>query len=521
MKPRKGYDYVIIGSGFGGAFAAYNLARAGKEVLIVERGIWPMRDESCWDENILHLSNPPLYRGQTPALVDQKKGSFEEDWPNDTVGGMSTFYGAAAFRMREEDFQGAPLPDSPLRNRETVWPYGYEDLAPYYEEAERLQGVAGIRGEDITDPPRKEDFPQPPPEALSPPSRKIWDASEKMGLHPFHIPLAINFSGHCGISKCVLCSTCDHYLCKIEAKNDLTVHVIPEALKAGAHLLSGTRAVRINFSGKKAVSVDIIDQQSFEKFNVKARTVVLAGGALATPHLLLASGADEYALNGPLIGRYLMRHINGVVSGVFPFKTNPDRVFHRQVDVPDFYFGDPEKKKGPRGCWGIIQDIHTPGRGVIKENVPRGIKNVAAFMSGFLVNLLCIAEDVPQRKNRVYIDWSNRDRYGMPALKIYHRYAGRDLQARKALYRESRRILRKAGALITVTMPIVTFSHAFGTCRFGQDTSSTVLDPDCQVRGIGNLYVLDGSFMPSGGSVNPSLTIAANALKISEKLARE
>jgi choline dehydrogenase-like flavoprotein len=145
MKIKKSYEYVIVGSGFGGAFAAYNLAKAGRDVLVVERGVWVSRDDSCWDEVKLHLKDP-MYRGKTPVLIDQKGKKIEEYWPDDTVGGMSTFYGAAAFRMRADDFNGAPKAGSAERDETTRWPISYSDLEPYYYEAEKLQHVAGIAG---------------------------------------------------------------------------------------------------------------------------------------------------------------------------------------------------------------------------------------------------------------------------------------------------------------------------------------------------------------------------------------
>lgn len=517
MKIKKSCEYLIIGSGFGGAFASYNLARAGKDVMVVERGIWGIRDDSCWDETRLHLVDP-LYRGHTPVLINQKEGKLDEYWPDDTVGGMSTFYGAAAFRMREDDFNGAPAPGSAERDGATAWPVSYSEMAPYYDRAEALQFVAGTRGEDITEPRRTNDFPQGAP-PYSAPSKRIFDASQKLGLHPFHIPMAINFSGDCGKEKCILCHTCDHYLCKIEAKNDLSVVVLPDAIAAGAAVVPDTRAVRINVSKGRAVSAELVDQSTGERHTVKAKHIILACGALATPHLLLASGIDREVPAGDLIGRYLMRHANGVVSGISYKRTNPENKFHKQVSIPDFYRGDPEKKKGPGGGWGMIQEIHTPGKGVMKANVPPGLKNIAAFASEFLLNLLCIAEDMPQHANRAYIDITSRDKFGMPALRVYHRYCERDLAARAALYSAAKRILMKAGALPVYCFPIDTFSHAIGTCRFGTGRDTSVLDPECRVRGIKNLYVTDASFMPSGGSVNPSLTIAANALRVSAMLA--
>jgi choline dehydrogenase-like flavoprotein len=329
--------------------------------------------------------------------------------------------------------------------------------------------------------------------------------------------MAINFSGMYGDSKCILCSTCDHYLCKIKAKNDLAVVILPAVVDQGAHILSETRVLKINCAKNKATSVDLVDQKSGKKFSVKCDNIILSGGALYSPYLLLASGIDKVTGNDS-IGRYLMRHANGVVAGIFPSKSNPEKVLQKQIGIPDYYYGDPNGKEKPEGPWGMIQDVSSIGKGVIKANAPFGLKNMAAIVSDYLINLLCIAEDTPQYENRVYADFFQQDKYGSPVLKVYHRYSQRDIDARMALYAKAKMILRKAGAMFFYTMPIETFSHGLGTCRMGKDSSNSVVDANCKVHGMDNLYVIDGSVMPSGGSVNPSLTIAALSIKAAERL---
>ena len=135
--------------------------------------------------------------------------------------------------------------------------------------------------------------------------------------------------------------------------------------------------------------------------------------------------------------------------------------------------------------------------------------------------LLCIGQDLPDPENRVEIDPAMTDLHGAPIARVFHRYSRRDRQARSALYRTGARVLRKAGALIRVRKPINTFSHALGTCRFGEDPTRAALDPWCRLFGVPNLFVVDASFMPSSGGVNPSLTIAANALRVGEHLVAE
>ncbi len=505
-------DFVIIGSGFGGAFAALDLARAGHEVLVIERGLWCARDESCWDENRLDGIGAQ-YRGRVPIRVEQMQSQGgRELWTKDTVGGASTFYGAASLRLREEDFMGAPVAGSHARNPSTAWPLGYQELEPFYARAEELLGVAGLDGDDITEPPRSSPFPQSPPD-LTGPSERIWKAAERLGLHPARLPLAINFDGKSGKGTCILCSTCDQFPCAVEAKNDLSVGILPAAVRAGAKVLSDTRAVRINASRFRAESVEAVDQSTGERLSIRAGHVIVAGGALASPHLLLSSGIRGEGGGASLLGGYLMRHACSVVAGILPVPANPKKEFHKQVLISDFYRGSSDGAEFPPGPWGLLQSVHMPGKRTLRTNAPRGLKSLAAASSRFLVGLLCIAEEIPQECNRVTPDHRRTDMFGMPRLLVRHRYTARDEAARDALGRKAKKVLREAGAWPVYTLRIETFSHALGTCRFGRDPDSSVLDPFCRVWGFRNLYVLDSSFMPSGGSVNPSLTIAANSIR--------
>lgn len=292
---------------------------------------------------------------------------------------------------------------------------------------------------------------------------------------------------------------------------------MPEAENSGTEILTDTRVTEITTDNKKATGVLTVNQSTGEKNHLTADRIIVAAGALSSPHLLLSSGIDKVTGNKN-IGRHLMRHSNGVVAGIFPTRSNPEKTLQKQIGIPDFYHGDSESEENPAGTWGMIQDVSSIGKGVIKANSPFGLKNIAAFVSDFLINLLVIAEDMPRFENRVYADETEKDQFGMPLMKIHHRYTKRDIEVRDSLYKKAKKILRKAGALMFYTMPIETFSHALGTCRMGSDAETSVVDENCKVHGMDNLYVIDGSSMPAGGSVNPSLTIAALALKATDEM---
>jgi choline dehydrogenase-like flavoprotein len=486
-------DAVVIGSGFGGACAAHALAHAGLHTLLLERGGWPRRDELDWDQRAILIDK--RYQSDSPLLIRQYGSStFKPLCPNETVGGMSVFYGGASLRLRENDF--------------ARWPLGYAELEPYYTRAEQLLGVHGRAGEDPFEPPRSAPYPQAPV-PLTPPARRIRDAAQSLGYRPFPIPLALNFSDPAR-PRCIQCNTCDGFPCKIEAKNDLTATLLRAAQARGLEIAAGAIAGRLVRTGGRISSVEGFDKTTRQPFAFSARLFVLAGGALHSPALLLRSG-----LGNPWVGRCLMRHCNGVVAGVFPFATNPDQVFHKQLCLADFY----EDHRALHGtATGIVQDIYTPAPQVIRHFAPLGLKRIAGLVAGRMQNLLCIAEDEPLPENQVTLS-DQRDVFGMELVQVQHRYTEADCARRDYLGGKARQILRRAGAFLCKTYRIDSFSHAVGSARFGTSPETSALDPLCRLWEMENLFVVDGSFMPSSGGVNPSLTIAANALRVGEYLA--
>ncbi|MHC4104595.1 MAG: GMC oxidoreductase, partial [Planctomycetota bacterium] len=318
-----------------------------------------------------------------------------------------------------------------------------------------------------------------------------------------------------GREACTRCATCDGFPCKIKAKNDIAVAILPEAVRLGAWIRPNTIATRILLKGKQVCGVQCIDTQTLERFDLTCSLCIVSCGAIDSPKLLLSSGLDGYGPNGKLIGKYLMRHCGGAVTGIFPFKTNPTGTFHKQVCLTDFYFGHHSIRK-PEIHLGCIQDVHVPPPEFLKHKAPLGFKNLAALTSPFHTNLMCFAEDLPFVFNRVEVNRKIKDRYGIPVSKIVHRFCERDILARDALYQQAQKILKAAGAMVTRRTPMPTFTHAVGSCRFGNDSRTSVLNPYCQFHGVPGLFVVDSSFMPTSGGVNPSLTIAANALRVAD-----
>jgi choline dehydrogenase-like flavoprotein len=491
--------------------AAWPAVQAGRRVLMIERGDWVARGPGNWGpEGFLELTS--AYSRETPYQV-RAGGAGPTLGIVTAVGGASVFFGGVAIRLREADF--APDPEIDAQSG-AAWPYRYADLEPYYARAEALLGVAGEPGADPTEPWRSRPYPQTLP-PLAPVSERLAQAARGLDLHPSRLPLAINYTSG-DRSACLRCGTCDGFACAVEAKNDVAARIIAPMIQAGLQLAVNTVAVALEVEGRRVTAVGCADRWNGQFRRVRGRVVVLAAGALATPHLLLSSGLERLNPAGHAVGRYLMRHCNAVVMGAFARRPAPGREFHKQLLIQDYYFGHPSVRM-PRGRLGCIQQFGTPQSEYVRHYVPRWLTPLVGPVVPHTTGFIVMAEDRPQVSNAVAIDRMVTTKFGMPEAVVTHRYDARDLAARRALVHAARRILRRAGATLAFVQPILTFSHAVGTVRMGEDPARAPLDGWGAYRGLDNLHVADGSIFPRAGALNPSLTIAANALRTGERIA--
>ena len=502
------HDAIVIGSGVGGAMVAHGLVDAGLRVLMIERGPRVKRAPENWaSDAVLELS--PYYSMESCLSVrgddHGRLGTFQ------CVGGPAVFYGGVSYRMREVDF--SPCPEI-VTDSQACWPYGYADIEPYYGWAERILGVAGRSSCDPLEPPRSAAYPNLAPDVQGP-AKLIWAAASSLGLNPTHLPLAIDFDGRSGAgSACAMCGTCDGYVCAVSAKRDPAAAIIPALERRGLTLLPDTVVVRLLRRGGRVVGVECVNRNTGRHEVLQADRYVLAAGALGSPHVIQASGLHTSSPAGDWVGRCLMRHCNGIVFGLFGRPLEGSRQFHKQVGLMDFYGGCDGAPK-----LGSIQSIHPPPSGLVADRLPGLLQGLTEPMADRSTGLLVIAEDQPNQRNRVDASRSETDRYGVPTTVITHRYTWRDTAARRDLASVARAVLKRAGAKFTQGVRIKTFSHAVGTLRMGRDPRTSPLDPSSRFRGVENLWVTDGSFMPRSAAVNPSLTIAANALMAAERIA--
>jgi choline dehydrogenase-like flavoprotein len=511
LNQKKAYDAIIIGSGFGGTMTAQKLVNAGMNVLMIERGDWVIRSPKNWDmRGSIDLTEH--YDKSSPLSVI-KGGNKKVMGLYSCVGGPSVFYGGVSFRFREQDFE---------KNEEIVgkdgegWPYKYADIEKYYTEAEGLLKISGEANVDPTEPPRSAPFPQSPGK-LSGISEKVKSGAQSLGLHPFQLPLAINYEDDSNRETCKYCTTCDTFACAISAKNDLATVVLPKLLDKGMDLKPSTVVTRLVAENGAIHSVECTSKKTGEKEVYKAKYVILSAGAMGSPHILLSSGLETLNPGGKNVGRYLMRHVNSIIFGIFPGVADKESRFHKQLAILDYYLGHPDIKS-PMGKLGSLQQMPTPPMGLVQNEIPGPLGKMLSQGVRLLSGLLAIAEDQPQFSNFIKVNPSQKDKFGMPQPVVSHEYSKRDLAALKALINPAKKIMSRAGAIAHYVHNIRTFSHAVGTVRMGTNSDTSALDEFCQFRGVDNLFVVDGSFMPTSAAVNPSLTISANALRVGEHI---
>lgn len=503
MGSRHHADVVIIGSGMGGGTLAWALRDAGVRVLLLERGEFLPSEPQNWSPEAVFIAN----RYKAPERWRNADGGWFAPGVHYFVGGNTKVYGAALPRLRVADFgeiqhAGGASP---------AWPIAYNDLAPYYDRAERLYLVHGEAGADPTDPPRSGPFPFPP----MPADAYMDDLVARFraqGLHPAPLPVGLDY--RLG-GACMRCSTCDAFPCMVDAKGDADTRAVRPALRSPqVELWTNAYARRIttNPGGDRVTGVEV--ERGGESLFVAADVVVAACGAVNSAVLLLRSASERHpeglGNSSGLVGRHYMVHNNSVLVAIDPRRQNPT-VYQKSVTINDWYHAgaDPEFPFP----MGNLQPVGKLRGAMMRGAAPRVPLWALGAASRHSVDWWVMSEDLPDPANRVTLD---------NAGNIVVHWRPNNLAAHERLLARAKGTLRRAGypVLLSKRMGIETNSHQCGTLRFGHDPAQSVLDPYCRAHDLDNLYVVDASFFPSSTAVNPALTIAAQALRVADHLHR-
>lgn len=497
------YDIVIIGAGVGGGALANSLAAPGRDILMLERGPRLRREPELWSVD---------------AVFHRRKFAAKEQWRDRDgnlfapstyyyVGGNSKFFGAATVRFRKEDF-GALQHEAGVA---PAWPVSYETFEPYYARAERLMGTHGEAGLDPIEPPRSGPMPHPPI-GHEPEIAAIAAKLKSRGLRPFPLPIAVDY--HDG-GACARCATCDGFACKIGAKGDAEVRLVDPALAKGGVTLATEAFVRrilTDPSGRRVTGVEV--QHGGEVRTIAARIVVSAAGAVNSSALLLRSANDKHPRGlgnneSDQLGRNYMAHNNTAMMAISPFRKNRV-VFQKTLAVNDYYLAN-DYRPYPLGN---VQGLGKLQSGMLTANAPWAPDWAMGLFAERSVDWWLMSEDLPDPNNRVSIESDGTIRVA---------YTANNLKSHGELVKVWSGHMRALGypLIITQKMDIKVAMHQCGTARFGTDPKTSVLDPNCRVWDIDNLYVVDASFLPSSTAFNPSLTIVAQALRSAEAMLKE
>jgi choline dehydrogenase-like flavoprotein len=499
------YDVIIIGSGAGGGTLAHRLASTGKRILLLERGDWLPREPENWSATSVFVEN----RYVSPDTWYDGDGKPFQPQVHYFVGGATKLYGAALYRLRAEDFGELVHHDgvSP------AWPIGYDELEPYYTEAERMYHVHGARGEDPTDPPSSAPYPFP---ALvhEPRIQQLSDDLAAAGYQPFHAPCGVmRDDANPPFSTCVRCATCDGFPCLVHAKSDAEVLGVRPALEyPNVTLVTNARVVRLE-TDAAGTNITGVVAESGETF--RGDIVVVSCGAANSAALLLASGL---ANGSGQVGRNYMFHNSQAVLALS--KDENPTVFQKTLGLNDFYFRGPDVDYP----LGNIQMVGKSTAPMYRGEKPLETKLAPTFtldqVARHAIDFWLSTEDLPRPENRVTLR-------GDGSIALSYTLSN-EVPAQK-LYDQLRSILGHLGldhhhliprhAYLKNAIPVAGCAHQAGTCRFGTDPATSVLDVNCRAHELDNLYVVDTSFFPSIGAVNPALTAMANALRVGDRIA--
>lgn len=496
--PPRAADIVIVGSGMGGGTLAYALRNRGARVLVLERGDFLPQEPQNWD---------PW------AVFRDKRYKPQEEWRAGDgtpyqpgvyywVGGNTKMFGAALTRFRREDFgelphQGGVSP---------AWPLSYEEIEPYYCAAEELYRVHGHLGGDPTEPPHSRDYPYPPLQhepAMAELSRRLGE----QGLHPFQLPMGIDYRPG---GACVWCQICDGFPCRVHAKSDAEVCAIRPALATGNVALSTrTKVLRLRTDpdGRRVVAAEV--ERDGERFDVSGDAFVLAAGAANSTAILLRSAGGRHprglANGSDCVGRYYMQHNMSAVMALAPLQINAS-VFQKTLAVNDVYLASAHWRY-PLGSLATFGKVTAPILKAMRPRVPLPLLHGMAQRS---VDWWLMSEDLPERENRVTLDSSGR-------ITVQRRLT--NYAAHRRLIQFTRAMLRRAGYPVVLHQEfgLETTSHHCGTARMGLDPATSVVDPSGKAHELDNLYIADSSVFPASGANNPSLTIAALALRLADR----
>jgi choline dehydrogenase-like flavoprotein len=533
------YDVIVVGAGAAGIIVATLAAEAGKKVLLIERG---RHMSYASDGRRDHLRNQRLSRyghnagpaiNTNPRVFVAPDGTEQVVQPHQpgyhnnaaAVGSGTVVYGAQAWRFLPDDFAMASRYGTPEGSSLADWPISYDDLAPFYAQAEWEIGVSGDARGVHPKHALNGSYPMPPvPQMRS--ASILQGGALALGMDTLVPPLLINTQARAGRAACIGCGSCVGFPCPTDAKNGAQNTALPRALASGnCELLTNSIVTSIDTDDRgKITGVTLVQRPGRTSRHVSARVVVVSAGAIETARLLLLSRSDHHD-NGlgnayGQVGRHLQGHYYPSLYGWFDDDVHDDRGPGVTIATTDFNHGNPGVVGGgmladdfimlPAIFWKTALPPDLPRWGAVAKNFMRdGYRRVLAVKGP--------VHEIPSPHARVTLDNHVTDSLGRPVARLSGTTHPETVRTAQYMFGKAADWLRASGAThVWGKEPVLQLSagqHQAGTCRMGNDPETSVTDSWGRVWGHENLFVCDGSLHPTNGGFNPVLTIMAMAFR--------
>lgn len=558
----KDFDICIIGSGAGGGPVALTLALAGYSVVVLEKGPWFNEKDFYKDE--LACCRRSVY---TPNLRDEQHVIEEHDdtgagwsatatsesgwdfWNGNCVGGSSNFMSGFFHRLKPVDFYQLSEFGAIEGANRVDWPISYQELAPYYDKVEKVVGVSGKFEPHKNIEPRSGAFPYP---ATAEHGISSWidKACDELGYHSLRVPRAILSKPEGQRRSCEYSGYCGSYGCSSGAKGSSRAALLDRAVATGrCEIRPHSKVTRLISDAKGKISkLEYIntkaDKNSQEIKTLDARIYVVACQAIETSRLLLQSTGpafpDGLANNNGQVGKNLLFSAGGSGAGDFNYADLSEKKLaqlkqlgpfvNRALD--DWYTIDDAKLGADPVKGGIVEFLFAHPNPTGKANNQKWDDNQLQWGKPFkrklenwfttdrTLKFEAFNDWLPTNNCFVTLDNRIKDRWGSAVAKVRIGYHEHDLKIGRYLIDKGEQVLKQMGA-VRISSSVSGSPPAnlvAGGCRFGKDPKNSVLDTDCRAHDVENLFITDGSFMPTGGSVPYTWTIYANAFRVADKI---